>query len=103
MPTPSAAIILPSPPESSAKKMEPIRVRAKFFFEGDRKFFVKGVTYGPFKPDVHGFYVGTPEKVRADFRLMQQLGVNVLRVYHVPPGWFLDICREFRLRVLITI
>jgi hypothetical protein len=28
-----------------------IRPKAKFFFNGDKKFFVKGVTYGPFKPD----------------------------------------------------
>jgi len=28
-----------------------IRPKAKFFFEGEKKFFVKGVTYGPFKPD----------------------------------------------------
>ena len=31
-----------------------IRPRAKFFFEGEKKFFVKGVTYGPFKPDADG-------------------------------------------------
>ena len=28
----------------------PVRVRAKFFFEGEKKFFIKGVTYGPFAP-----------------------------------------------------
>jgi glycosyltransferase involved in cell wall biosynthesis len=83
--------------------MEPIRVRAKFFFEGKEKFFIKGVTYGPFAPDAAGDFVGTPEKVRQDLALMQELGVNLLRVYHAPPGWFLDLCREFRLRVLISI
>ena len=31
---------------------------AKFFFEGDQKFFLKGVTYGPFKPDAEGHYLG---------------------------------------------
>ena len=81
----------------------PIRVRAKFFFEGDRKFFVKGVTYGPFAPDAEGHFVGDPEKARADFALMRELGVNLLRIYHIPPRWFLDLCREFRLRVLISI
>ncbi len=35
-----------------------IRAASKFFFEGDRKFFVKGVTYGPFKPDANGDYLG---------------------------------------------
>jgi len=83
--------------------LEPIRVRAKFFFEGERKFFVKGVTYGPFAPDGEGHFVGNPEKARADFALMCEMGVNLLRIYHIPPRWFLDLCREFRLRVLISI
>ena len=85
------------------RPMEPIRVRAKFFFEGKDKFFIKGVTYGPFRPDEAGDFVGNPEKARVDLALMQELGANLIRVYHVPPRWFLDICREFHLRVLISI
>src|SRR5436190_24279745 len=83
--------------------LPPIRVRAKFFFEGDRKWFIKGVTYGPFAPDAAGDFVGDPEKARRDFTLMQALGMNLLRIYHIPPRWFLDLAREFRLRVLISI
>ncbi len=86
-----------------AAPLEPIRVRAKFFVEGGRKWFLKGVTYGPFAPDAAGDFVGTPGKARGDFELMQELGINLLRVYHVPPRWFLDLAREFRLRVLISI
>ena len=80
-----------------------IRVRAKFFFEGGKKWFVKGVTYGPFAPDAAGDFVGNPEKARRDFALMQEMGINLLRIYHVPPAWFLDLAREHRLRVLISI
>jgi glycosyltransferase involved in cell wall biosynthesis len=83
--------------------MEPVKVRAKFFFEGERKFFIKGVTYGPFAPDEKGDFVGDPEKARRDFELMREIGVNLLRVYHIPPRWFLDLAREFHLRVLISI
>src|SRR5258708_29866404 len=67
-----------------------IRPRAKFFFDGDKKFFVKGVTYGPFKPDAEGNYVGRPEQVDADLALMREAGVNVVRIYHLPPRLFLD-------------
>jgi glycosyltransferase involved in cell wall biosynthesis len=81
----------------------PIRVRAKFFFEGEEKFFLKGVTYGPFAPDAEGHFVGTPAQARRDLAMMGELGINLLRLYHVPPAWFLDICREFRLRALISI
>ncbi len=57
-----------------------IRPAAKFFFDGDSKFFVKGVTYGPFKPDADGNYVGRPEQVDADLALMREAGVNVVRI-----------------------
>src|SRR5260221_13062440 len=83
--------------------LPPIRVRAKFFFEAEKKWFIKGVTYGPFAPDAKGDFVGDPEKARRDFALMQELGMNLLRIYHVPPRWFLDLARDFGLRVLISI
>lgn len=92
----------PSSPSGSTVT-ESVRVRAKFFFEGDRKFFVKGVTYGPFAPDAEDQYFGTPEKARKDFALMREAGVNLVRIYYVPPKWFLDICQEHGIRALISI
>ena len=76
---------------SAPPVLEPIRVRAKFFFEGKEKWFLKGVTYGPFKPNADGDLISTPEQARRDFRLMRELGVNLMRVYHVPPRWLLDL------------
>jgi len=76
---------------------------AKFFFEGDRKFFVKGVTYGPFKPDAEGNYLGRAEQVDVDLALMRQAGLNVVRIYHSPPRWFLDRCAAAGMRVLVTL
>ena len=80
-----------------------VRTRAKFFFEGDHKFFLKGVTYGPFAPDAGGYHFGTPEKARVDFSLMREAGINVVRVYYVPPEWFLDLCHAFGLRAMMTL
>jgi O-antigen biosynthesis protein len=80
-----------------------IRPRAKFFFEGENKFFVKGVTYGPFKPDAAGNYVGRPDQVAADLALMREAGLNVVRIYHSPPRWFLDQCVAVGMRVLVTL
>lgn len=96
-----SAALVPAPAASAT--LVPIRVRAKFFFEGDKKFFIKGVTYGPFAPDAAGDFVGDPEKAVRDFALMQEMGVNLLRIYHIPPRWFLDLCRDHGLRVLISI
>jgi glycosyltransferase involved in cell wall biosynthesis len=80
-----------------------IRPVAKFLFEGDRKFFVKGVTYGPFKPDAHGHYLGKPDQVDVDLALMREGGLNLVRVYHAPPRWFLDRCASAGMRVLVTL
>jgi len=80
-----------------------IRPAAKFFLEGDKKFFVKGVTYGPFKPDAEGDYLGRPEQVAVDLALMRQAGLNVVRIYHSPPRWFLDRCTNAGMRVLVTL
>jgi GT2 family glycosyltransferase len=80
-----------------------IRPAAKFFLEGDKKFFVKGVTYGPFKPDAEGNYLGRPEQVDADLALMRQAGLNVVRIYHAPPPWFLERCTSAGMRVLVTL
>ena len=81
-----------------------LQVRAKFFFEGETKFYLQGVTYGPFRPATEGGpNLPAPEKVAEDFRLMRGLGINVLRIYHSPPRWFLDLAREHRLRVMVTI
>ena len=81
----------------------PIRAVAKFFLEGDRKFFVKGVTYGPFRPDSEGHYLGSPDQAQRDLAQMGEIGLNVVRIYHVPPRWFLDACLAAGMRVLITL
>ena len=83
--------------------MLPVRVRAKFFFEGEKKFFIKGVTYGPFAPDENGEYFGTPEGAARDLDLMVESGVNLVRIYYVPPRWFLDLCEKRHIRALISI
>ena len=83
--------------------MLPVRVRAKFFFEGDKKFFIKGVTYGPFAPDENGEYFGSLEGAARDLDLMVEAGVNLVRIYYVPPRWFLDLCEKRHIRALISI
>ncbi|MDZ4816141.1 MAG: glycosyltransferase [Verrucomicrobiota bacterium] len=80
-----------------------VQARAKFFFQGGRKFFVKGVTYGPFKPFEPNVHLHSPEITRHDLQLIAELGANVVRLYHVPPRWFLDLCHEYKLQALITI
>jgi GT2 family glycosyltransferase len=91
----SAAPIAPAQP--------PIRVHGKFFFEGETKFYVKGVTYGPFPPADHGTQFPQPETVARDFAQMREMGANTLRVFTVPPLWLLDAAATAGMRVLVGI
>ena len=80
---------------------ERVKTDGKFFRIGAQKFHPKGVTYGPFKPDAQGCTFPTPEQTARDFALMRELHANCLRVYHVPPRWFLDLAQEYGLKVLV--
>ncbi|HEY2143839.1 MAG TPA: glycosyltransferase [Candidatus Udaeobacter sp.] len=77
-------------------------VRSKFLFVGDRKFYVKGVTYGAFKPDETGNEYHDLEKIRRDFQQMSANGINTVRIPHtVPPRSLLDIAQSCGLRVMV--
>jgi GT2 family glycosyltransferase len=78
-------------------------VDGKFFRLGDKKFYVKGVAYGPFEPNAAGQPFASPEQTAADLALIRELGANVIRVYHVPARWFLDLAAEHKLKVLVDI
>jgi glycosyltransferase involved in cell wall biosynthesis len=86
-----------------AMPLRDIKVRAKFFFDGEEKFFLKGITYGPFAPDAAGDHFGPPEQFSRDAASIAAAGFNLLRIYYVPPKWFLDECAGAGLRVLITL
>jgi GT2 family glycosyltransferase len=78
-------------------------VDGKFFRRGARKFYLKGVAYGPFAPNAAGEPFASPEQTGEDFALVHELGANLLRVYHVPPRWFLDLAAQYDLLLLIDI
>src|SRR5215208_1344087 len=66
----------------------------KFLMRGDEKLYVRGVTYGTFRPNPDGDQFPEPEVVRADFAAMAASGINSLRTYTVPPRWLLDAAYE---------
>ena len=86
-----------------AIKSAPAVTKGKFFFAGEEKFFVKGVTYGPFKPASHGAPFPEREMIKRDFSLMREVGANTLRTFTVPPRWLLDLAGECGLRVIVGI
>jgi len=80
-----------------------VRLDGKFFRHGGRKFWVKGVTYGPFAPQPGGVCLPSQHQLEADLRQIAGLGANVVRVYHRPPREFLDTAQAFRLKVLVDV
>src|SRR5213594_1599875 len=76
-------------------------VRGKFIFVGDDKLYVRGVTYGTFRPDADGHEYPALAIVERDFARMAACGVNAVRVYTVPPPWLLDSAWRHGLRVMV--
>jgi O-antigen biosynthesis protein len=79
------------------------KVDGKFFRLGQRKFFPKGVSYGPFAPTATNGTFASREQTAKDLELIADLGANLVRVYHVPPPWFLDLAAAHDLKVMVDI
>src|SRR5438093_2871779 len=76
-------------------------VQGKFLFVGDEKLWIRGVTYGTFRPDADGNEYHDPETVEHDFAQIADSGLNAIRTYTVPPRWLLDAAQRHGLRVMI--
>ena len=94
---------LPRVSESPANPRGRVTVDGKFFRLGAAKFFPKGVTYGPFAPNDAGEFFASREQTVRDFALVKELGANLLRIYYVPPRWFLDLAQEHGLKLLVDV
>ena len=80
-----------------------VRVDGKGFRLGVHKFHVRGVAYGPFAPNGEGELFASPDATLQDLTQIRGLGANVVRIYTVPPAWFLDLAQAHDLRVLIDV
>lgn len=80
-----------------------MRVDGKFLRLGAEKFYLKGVTYGPFAPDADGCTFASQDQTARDFELVRELGANTVRVYYVPPRWLLDLAQAHELKVLVDV
>jgi GT2 family glycosyltransferase len=100
-----AAIRMDESPEQQggASAFERARVSGKFFFTGEQKYYVKGVSYGPFKPGPEGCPFPLGAAAKRDFKVMCELGANTLRTFTPPPLEFLDLAAEAGLRVIVGV
>ncbi|HZS34840.1 MAG TPA: glycosyltransferase, partial [Methylomirabilota bacterium] len=75
--------------------------RGKFLYVGDEKFWVRGVTYGTFRPGPDGGEYVRRERVESDLAEIAGNGFNAIRTYTVPPRWLLDSALDRGLRVMV--
>jgi len=87
----------------SASSSARVSVDGKFFRLGEKKFFVKGVAYGPFAPNAQGHPFPMAEQAARDLDQVRELGANLVRVYTVPPRWLLDLAEACGLKLLVDI
>ncbi len=92
-------VVLPAPNRTDLRPS----ARGKFIFIGDEKLYVRGVTYGTFRPREDGAEYPGPEIVEQDFALMTANGLNAVRTYTVPPRWLLDAAQRHGLHVMVGV
>jgi O-antigen biosynthesis protein len=77
-------------------------IRGKFLFIGDDKFYVRGVTYGAFRPDEEKNEYADLAIIERDFAQMAASGINTVRIPHtMPPRALLDIAERHGLKVMV--
>jgi glycosyltransferase involved in cell wall biosynthesis len=94
---------VPSDPRPAAELRGPLEVSGRWFRCGGEKGILRGVTYGPFGPAAVRGGLPEPGRVAADLEMLAGWGANAMRLYEVPPPWFLDACGGRGLRVLAGI
>ena len=95
----SSSIVVESPERSEDQwKLVRPTVRGKFLFAGDNKLYIKGVTYGTFRPGNCGNEFHDAREVEQDFAQISGNGINTVRTYTVPPRWLLDLALQYGLR-----
>jgi glycosyltransferase involved in cell wall biosynthesis len=77
-------------------------VDGKFLSADGEPFFVRGVTYGAFRPEEASREYTDDRRIKRDFAQMAALGINTVRIPHtVPPRSLLDIAATHGLRVMV--
>ena len=87
-------------PLTSSEKVRPF---GRSFCLNSEKFFLKGVTYGPFALSRNGAPFPEAATIEIDFALMSELGVNSFRTFTPAPNWLLDKAAAYGLRVITGI
>lgn len=80
-----------------------LEIRGKFLYLNNKKYYIKGVTYGTFQPQADGSSYPHLNVIKKDFSMMVNHGINSIRTYTVPPPELLDLAQQYGLKVMVGI
>ncbi|MEZ5386249.1 MAG: glycosyltransferase [Prosthecobacter sp.] len=81
-----------------------IAVAGKYLEEsGGQSFFMRGISYGPFKPNSRGEAFPEDARLATDLRHIASLGFNTVRIYDLPTPALLREVKACGLRLLVGI
>lgn len=99
-PSPLRDVYVEAPSAGRADMGRP-SVKGKFLWVGNRKLYIRGVTYGPFSGPGSPAEYGDRNLVEQDLSAMAAFGINAIRTYSVPPIWLLDAALKHDLWVMV--
>jgi hypothetical protein len=84
----SSVVALPSltevlAPRQSSGSLQPITVKGNAFFQGDKRFYMRGVDYQPGGSSKLSDPISDPDVCKRDIAFFKDLGINTVRIYSV--------------------
>lgn len=90
-----SVLAAPSSTTTAAKRatsVTPITVKGNAFFQGDKRFYIRGVDYQPGGSSKLVDPIADPDTCKRDIKKFQELGLNTIRVYSVDNSANHDVC-----------
>lgn len=78
-----------------------VTVGGKFFCQGTEKFTLRGISYGPFRPNQQGEPFPEALHLSQDLTHLRELGFNTVRLYHPPSDLLLSEAQRLNLQLIV--
>lgn len=89
--------------EEAHQQQHRATIDGKFLRRAGQRLRIQGVTYGPMKANQNGEPFPSPDQLERDFKQMQGLGINSVRIYHAPTDWLLEKTDELEIQILVDV